>query len=157
MALGNRLGWQVDKNFINPKNEKIMAKNNNNTVFDQNIVKHLVKSVKEYELSQLMTYLGQPVILFLLGEFVPYEEGNKIELKDYPEAEVLEVNYLQGTYRIKYLRTDKKYFKSQEEADKYSNSGDYNWRDSEDSQDEEYKFLGMYSRKSETEISWMSV
>lgn len=57
-------------------------------------------------------------------------------------------NYLDDQVRFKYTRTDTRYFATPEEAEKYTNSGDYRWDKCKTHQEGEYVFEGSYTRES---------
>lgn len=127
-----------------------------NQVLSNSIVKHLVKSVDETKLADLMTFLPQQVILYLLGEYTPLQVGDAYpDQNRFKDGKITYVNYLTGMYGIEYTYVEYRYFKTEEEAKKYSKSREYEYSTSSSSKKEEYPFKGEYTYKTSTETEWI--
>lgn len=130
-------------------------KMNSNQQFSNSIIKFLVKAVKEENLSALMSYLPQSVILFLLGEYVPLHEGDVFESEHYKKAKVDSVNMLTGEYYISYDYTDRRFFKTEEEAKVFTESGKTGgWDTYKDCKREDYQYEGIRLSRQSTTVSW---
>lgn len=67
-------------------------------------------------------------------------------------------NYLEDEVRFKYVRTDTKYFATPEDAEKYTNTGDYDWNNYKNRQEAQYVFEGNYTHEADgycTYEKWM--
>lgn len=129
-------------------------KSNISMVTPEAIVKHLTGAIKEERMADILCYLPQMVILYLLGEFTPAPIGEDVDIDGYPRAKVIDINPLVGEYLVEYDAVTTRYFPDIESANKFANSGQYDYSESSYEKDDKYPITGTWRRRSTASISW---
>ena len=129
-------------------------KNKNNMVTPEAIIKHVVGAVQEEKMAELLCYLPQIVVLYLLGEFTPAPIGEDVDIDGYPMAKVIDSNPLLGEYTVEYDAISTRYFPTIEAADKYITTGQYDYSESSYDKSDEYPIMGTWRRRSTANLSW---
>ena len=117
-------------------------KRQNNQEFSTSIIKYLVDAVQKERMAELMSFLSQDVILYLIGEYTPQEIGSEWKSERYPKAIITGLNVLEGKYLIEYEDTSTRYFPTSEAAQKFSESGRYDYDQSSCREDTSYPYKG---------------
>lgn len=118
------------------------------------IIRHLTGAIKEERMADVLCYLPQIVILYLLGEFTPAPIGEPLDIDNYLNAKVIDIDPLKGEYLIEYDAATTRYFPDIESANKFINSGQYDYSESSYDKDDKYPIAGVWRRKSTASISW---
>lgn len=129
-------------------------KANINMITPQAFIKHLVGAIKEERIADILCYLPQTVVLYLLGEFTPAPIGESLDIDNYLNAKVIDIDPLKGEYLIEYDAVTTRYFPDVESANKFAISGQYDYSESSYDKDDKYPIMGTWRRRSTTSISW---
>lgn len=129
-------------------------KRQNNQEFSTSIIKYLVDAVQKERMAELMSFLSQDVILYLIGEYTPQEIGSEWKSERYPKAVITGINILEGRYLIEYEDTSTRYFPTLEAAQTFSENGRYDYDKSSCREDSNYPYKGAWTHRCNTEVSW---
>ena len=129
-------------------------KRQSNQEFSTSIIKYLVDAVLRERMAELMSFLSQDVILYLIGEYTPQEIGTPWKSKRYPKATITGLNVLEGRYLIEYEDTSTRFFPTLEAAQAFSESGRYDYDQSSCREDAKYPYKGAWTHSCNTEVSW---
>ena len=80
------------------------------------------------------------------------ELSENVNIAYYGDCHREEYNYLTGKVKFSYDNSSTRYFKTQEEAEAYTNEGKFDFSNSTYAETEEYKFKGARLYKSEGEV-----
>lgn len=115
---------------------------------------HNLDSTKVYALIKTVTpdvEKAAQIVRYLQGKFTPDELPSAFNHKDYVDAKLLSYNFFTDVVNFEYTSTNKRYYKTQEEADRFSKEGcglSYEPRPTET-----HSFEGVYVRRCTNDVS----
>lgn len=122
---------------------------------------HNLDSAKVYALIKTVTgdvEKAAQIVRYLQGKFEPEELPTAFNHKEYVNAKLLSYNFFSDVVNFEYTSTSKRYYKTQEEADRFSKEGcgwSYEARPTDT-----HTFEGVYVRRCVTDVNknrWMEL
>lgn len=98
------------------------------------------------------------IVRYLQGKFEPEKLPTAFNHKEYADAKLLSYNFFSDVVNFEYTSTSKRYYKTQEEADRFSKEG-CGWG-YESRPTDTYTFEGVYTRRCVTDVNknrWMEL
>jgi hypothetical protein len=98
------------------------------------------------------------IVRYLQGKFTPEELPNAFNHKEYADAKMVSYNFFSDVVIFEYTSTSKRYYKTQEEADRFSKEGcgwSYETRPTDT-----HTFEGVYVRRCTNDVNkhrWMEL
>lgn len=137
-----------------------------NSIIDQLVCDSIgschLDSAKVYALIKTVTgdvEKAAQIVRYLQNKFEPEELPNAFNHKDYADAKLLSYNFFNDVVCFEYTSTSKRYYKTQEEADKFSKTG-CGWGNYESKPTDTHTIEGVYVRRCIHDVNkqrWMDL